>query len=165
MDEDDLSDWRNHGVGKTTACRIMKKKLSKCVFLDGDWCWDMHPFTVTEETKTMVMENICFLLNQFIHCSAYETILFCWVMHEQKILDDIVSRLDAKGCRIRKISLICSAEELEKRLKKDVDAGVRSADVIARSLERLDRYGKLDTEKIDVSCLSAEQAADKILEG
>ena len=34
------------GVGKTTTCRILKEKLDRSVFLDGDWCWDMHPFTV-----------------------------------------------------------------------------------------------------------------------
>ncbi|MGF0031660.1 AAA family ATPase [Bariatricus sp. SGI.154] len=70
------------GVGKTTTCRILKNKLPNCVFLDGDWCWDMHPFQVTPKIKKMVMENICFLLNQFIRCSAYENIIFCWVMHE-----------------------------------------------------------------------------------
>ena len=59
------------GVGKTITCQNLKNKLSNCVFLDGDWCWDMHPFQVTPETKKMVMENICFLLNQFIRCSAY----------------------------------------------------------------------------------------------
>ena len=37
------------GVGKTTVCRILKEKLEGSVFLDGDWCWDMHPFQVTEE--------------------------------------------------------------------------------------------------------------------
>lgn len=36
------------------------------------------------------MENICFLLNQFIRCSAYENIIFCWVMHEQGIIDEII---------------------------------------------------------------------------
>ncbi len=34
----------------------------------------------------MVIENICFLLNNFIKCSAYENIVFCWVMHEQSIM-------------------------------------------------------------------------------
>lgn len=54
------------GVGKTAICQNMKNKLDNCVFLDGDWCWDAHPFLVTEETKKMVTDNICFLLNQFI---------------------------------------------------------------------------------------------------
>lgn len=49
------------GVGKTTVSQSLKNKLPNCVFLDGDWCWDMHPFQVTQETKAMVIENICFL--------------------------------------------------------------------------------------------------------
>lgn len=40
------------GVGKTAACQSMKGKLNSSVFLDGDWCWDMHPFQVSDETKT-----------------------------------------------------------------------------------------------------------------
>lgn len=31
------------GVGKTTVCQLMKAKLPNSVFLDGDYCWDMHP--------------------------------------------------------------------------------------------------------------------------
>lgn len=58
------------GVGKTTVCQLLKNKLPYRVFLDGDWCWDSHPFQVTEKTKEMVMKNICYLLNNFIHCSA-----------------------------------------------------------------------------------------------
>lgn len=45
------------GAGKTTTCQILKNKLPNCVFLDGDWCWDMHPFQVTPETKKLETEN------------------------------------------------------------------------------------------------------------
>lgn len=86
------------GVGKSIICRILEYKLSNCVFLDGDWCWDMHPFQVTDEMKQMVMTNICFLLDSFIECSVYENIVFCWVMHEQEIIDDILSRFNLKDC-------------------------------------------------------------------
>ena len=44
------------GVGKTTTCQLLKKKLHNSVFLDGDWCWDADPFQVTEETKVMVLK-------------------------------------------------------------------------------------------------------------
>lgn len=64
------------GVGKTAVCQELKKRLDNCGFLDGDWCWDADPFTVTEETKAMVLENISFLINQFIHCSAYDNVVF-----------------------------------------------------------------------------------------
>lgn len=151
------------GVGKTATCQILKQKLDNSVFLDGDWCWDMHPFQVTQETKKMVLENIAFLLNNFIHCPAYENIIFCWVMHEQDIIDDILSRLDTAGCQFDVISLVCSEEVLRKRLQKDVDMGIRTADVMPRSLARVPMYEKLDTVKINVSSLSPEQAAEMVI--
>ncbi len=118
------------GVGKTAVCQKLKKKLNNAVFLDGDWCWDADPFVVTEETKKMVIENICFLLNQFIHCTAYENIIFCWVFHEQSIIDDIVSRLDLSGCLLKNISLVCTPKALRERLLKDVERGIREPDII-----------------------------------
>jgi len=152
------------GVGKTTISRILKKKLPNCVFLDGDWCWDMQPFQITLETKQMVMENICFLLNQFIRCSVYENIIFCWVMHNQEIINEILSKLEIDDCCVYTISLICNSEELRRRLQKDVNVGVRTEDVIQRSINRLGLYEKLDTEKIDISNMTPEQAANQIME-
>ena len=151
------------GIGKTTACKIVKKSIPNSVFLDGDWCWDMHPFLVTNETKAMVMNNICFLLNSFLHCSQYETILFCWVMHQQEIVDDILSRLDLEACEVTSISLICDEEVLTSRLEKDVDAGIRTKDVITRAVERISLYHELGTQKIDVTHLSPEETADRII--
>lgn len=150
------------GIGKTATCQILKQKMNNSVFLDGDWCWDMHPFQVIPETKKMVLENIGFLLNNFIQCSAYENIIFCWVMHEQGIVNDILSQLDIDDCQIHTISLVCNREALQKRLRKDIDMGIRTEDVISRGLERLQMYEQLVTVKIDVSDLSPEQVAELI---
>lgn len=147
------------GVGKTATCRELQKLLPNNVFLDGDWCWDMRPFVVTEETKSMVMKNIAFLLNSFLHCAAYETIIFCWVMHEQSILDEVLSLLDTADADVRVFSLMASREALEKRLEADVRNGLRTADVIGRSVERIKQYDALRTEKVDVSSVTAKEAA------
>lgn len=152
------------GVGKTATCQIMKGKLTNSVFLDGDWCWDMHPFQVTEETKQMVIGNICFLLNSFIKCSAFDHIVFCWVMHEQSIIDDILTNLDATACRVHLISLVCDEQALKVRLSKDVEAGIRKEEIVRRSIERIPLYEKLDTYKLDVSKLTPEQAAEYIIQ-
>ena len=40
------------GVGKTTTCNLLKHKLDKAVFLNGDWCWDADPFQVTDEKNS-----------------------------------------------------------------------------------------------------------------
>lgn len=152
------------GVGKTTVCQKLKELLPDSVFLDGDWCWDMSPFKVTEETKAMVMDNICYILNNYIHCSAFNNIIFCWVMHEQRIIDDIVSALDTRECEVKIISLICGEQQLRKRLQKDIDARIRQRDILERSIARLPLYESLDTIKIDVSDISAEQTSKIISE-
>ena len=152
------------GVGKTTVCQYLKNQLNNSVFLDGDWCWDAHPFLVTDETKKMVMNNICFLLNQFIHCSAYENIIFCWVMHEQSIIDMILENIDKTNCTIKIVSLLSSEEELRKRLMKDVASGKRTVDVIEKSISRISNYQKVDSVKINTDGKNIEEITEEILQ-
>ena len=152
------------GVGKTTVSQQLKQELPNSVFLDGDWCWDASPFQVTEETKAMVTDNICYLLNSFLHCSAYENVIFCWVMHQQSIIDSILEKLDAKNCDVKCISLITDEINLRKRLTADVENGIRTADVIDRSVARISMYHTLDTIKIDTSNKTVQMIADEIIQ-
>ena len=78
-------------------------------------------------------------------------------MHEQSIINDILSNLDLTNCDVKTLSLICNRDELAKRLKKDIKEGIRQEDVITRSIERLPLYAALNTVKVDVSDLSVEQ--------
>ena len=151
------------GVGKTTVCKCLNRKLPDSVFLDGDWCWATDPFQVTDETKTMVMENICFLLNQFLHCSAYQNVIFCWVMHEQGIIDQILNSIDRSACEVRVISLICREDSLRKRLTEDVQKGIRSPEIIEKSVARIDLYSKMKTEKIRTDDKTPEIIAEEIM--
>lgn len=150
------------GVGKTTVCQQVKKDLPNAVFLDGDWCWDADPFHVTDETKAMVLDNICHMLNNFLHCTAYENIIFCWVMHEQSIIDTILAGLDAEGCDIKAVSLTANEENLRARLTADVDRGIRTADVIERSTARLPLYNSLNTIKINTDGKTVAETAKEI---
>jgi len=134
------------GVGKTTTSRELQKLLPNCAFLDGDWCWDMSPFIVNDETKKMVVDNICYLLNNYIACSVFKNIIF----------------LHLQDCALYKFSLVCSKQSLKSRIMKDVERGVRDKDVIDRSLPRLRNYFDMDTVKIDVSNISAKEAAEVI---
>lgn len=152
------------GVGKTATCQVLKHRLKNSVFLDGDWCWDSSPFQVTEETKKMVMDNICYMLNNFIHCQSYDHVIFCWVMHQQDIINDILSQIDTSEIEVIKISLICSEEALTQRLSLDVKNGIRNEEVIARSIERIGLYHQLDTIKIDVSDKAIESVVDEIVD-
>ena len=152
------------GVGKTTVSKELKNRLNKSVFLDGDWCWDMNPFVVNDETKAMVMDNICYLVNNFIHCSEYENVIFCWVLHEQEIIDSILSRLDKQNIKIISISLLCNEKALQKRIEKDIDNKLRRKEDLKRSIERLPLYEKLDTIKIDVSEKKVTETVTEIMQ-
>lgn len=151
------------GVGKTAVGQELKRRLKNSVFLDGDWCWDSHPFQVTGETRTMVMDNICHLLNNFLHCEAYENVIFCWVMDRSEILEEILGRIDTGNCKVKSLSLICSPGALKERLERDVAVGRREPDVVGRSLERLPLYGVLDTRKVETTALTVAQVAEAIL--
>lgn len=150
------------GVGKTAVCQQLKKILPNSVFLDGDWCWDADPFQVTDETKWMVTDNIRHLLNNFLHCSAYENVIFCWVMHQQSILDSIVEKLDTDTCDVKCISLIADEVNLRKRLGKDIESGIRGEDVMERSVARIPMYDTLNTIKIDTNEKTVAMIANEI---
>lgn len=150
------------GVGKTAVCRRLLGDLPRCVFLDGDWCWFADPFVVTEETRAMVMDNIVHMLGNFLRCTAYEHVVFAWVMHEQAIVDEIVSRLGAGDWDVYSISLMASEATLRARLEADVARGIRTADVVARSLARLPLYAAMDTVKIDTDGKTVGQIAQEI---
>lgn len=150
------------GAGKTATCNELLNLVQPAVFLDGDWCWNMKPFTVTEETKSMVLKNICGMLKNFLACSAYENVIFCWVMHEESILMDILAGLSLKDAEVFKFSLLVSKEALTERIRQDILQEKRTQGVLERSLPRIDLYLKMDTVKIDVSEITARQAAEKI---
>lgn len=152
------------GVGKTTVCQQLKVDLPNCVFLDGDWCWDANPFQVTEETKAMVIDNICYLLNSFLHCSAYENVVFCWVMHQQSIIDSIMAQLDTSDCEVKVISLTVDEKNLCERLSRDVANGIRNKDIIERSVARILLYQNLNTIKIDTNNKSVATIVEEIIE-
>ena len=151
------------GVGKTATGQALKNTLDKSVFLDGDWCWDMHPFVVNEETKALVMDNIVYLLSSFLRSSAFDHIIFSWVMHEQQIIDDLLARLQLEGCTVHTISLVCTPEALTERINQDIASGLRTTDVLERSMKRLPLYNALDTIKIDSTSISVNETAREIL--
>lgn len=152
------------GAGKTTVCRELKKLAAPCAFLDGDWCWDMAPFMVTEETKALVQDNILHTLGGFLACPAFETVIFCWVLHRQEIIDGLLARLDLRDVQARVFTLMVTPEALRCHIKKDIAAGLRTPDALSRSLERLALYEAMGTEKLFVQGRTPAELAREIMD-
>lgn len=127
------------GVGKTTVSEIVSDRLEPSVFLDGDWCWKMNPWNITEENKKMVIDNITYLLNAYLKNSGFQYIVFCWVIHQEPIFEQILSRLNTEH-ELHKISLICTEEALRAHIMKDVEKGIRTVEQIETSTARLKLY-------------------------
>lgn len=152
------------GTGKSTLCKLLLRALSPSVYLDGDWCCNMNPFVVNEENKAMAIDNITHILNSYLNNSQLEYVIFCWVIHEESIYQEIFSRLSMTDYKLYKITLMCSESALRHRLTRDIEQGLRQADVVERSLERLPKYDSMSTIKLDVSHISPQQAAKKVCE-
>lgn len=150
------------GVGKTSVCTELLPLISPAAFLDGDWCWTMSPFVVNAETRAMVLDNIAHVLNGFLRCSAYRSVLFCWVMQYRSIVDDVLARLAMGGVNFTLITLTASPEVLETRIMADVARRGRSSGVLTRSLERLPLYAGMESVKIDTGALTAGEVARSI---
>lgn len=153
------------GVGKTTVSKFLAKDLPKCAFVDGDDCWKngKPKLSPTLEEKAEVIDNICCRLSDCINDDGCENIVFCWVMHQQKIIDAIISKLDTKNkCEVKCISLVTDENSLRERLLKDVKAGKRTEDVVARSIERLPMYKVLKTTKVKTRNKTVQSIADEI---
>ena len=83
-------------------------------------------------------------------------------MHQQEILDGLLARLPLEGVEVFSLSLLAKPETLWEHIRGDVERGLRTWDVLDRSLERLSHYGELNTHKLWVDGLTAREAAQQI---
>ena len=148
------------GVGKSSVAEKLSKELKKSVLLDGDWCWMMNPWIITEENKKMVGENITFLLNQFLKNSTFDYVIFTWVMHEESIWQHLVEKLEIEEVSLFRFSLTCESEELIRRMKGDK----RSEKVIKESIMRIPMYENQNTIKVDTTKINVDDVVNSIEE-
>lgn len=151
------------GVGKTSVCKALLERLTPGVYLDGDWCWNMNPFQVTYETKSMVLDNITAMLSRFLACPELEYVLFSWVMNQPEIAQTILNQLKLDGVKVFQYTLLCTEKTLRYRLGRDIQAGLRGADVLERGVSYLPLYAGQNTIKIMTDSLSPQEIAEEIM--
>lgn len=146
------------GVGKTTVCKALYKELDKSVWLDGDWCWMMNPFNVTEENKKMVVDNIVHMLRNFLNNSSFDYVVFNWVMPKEYIFKLVEEGIKDLEYEMFRISLLCSPNELLNR--RIVDG--REPWQLKVQEDCMDEYHKMDTIKLYTEGKSIENVVGEI---
>ena len=147
------------GVGKSTVSKALNQSLENSAWLDGDWCWMMNPWNFSEENKEMVVNNICYILNNFLMNTSFEYIIFSWVIHTDDILKNIVDRLATNCFELYPITLMCSENELLERIKNDN----RAPASFDSSVARLGLYEKMATYKINSTGMGIDEIIGQIV--
>ena len=106
----------------------------------------------------MVEENITFLLNQFLENSAFDYVVFTWVLHDESIWQRLVKKLKTENVSIIRFSLMCESEELTRRMKGDS----RAEEIIDESIKRIPMYINQDTIKIDTTNIEIDDIVKEI---
>lgn len=154
-----------NSVGKSTTAHIILHKLSKCAFIDAEWCRAINPFPFTAATKIAVSDNIYCLFRNYLLCEDIEFIVFPYGFHGERreIFERVLSRLKQDGIAFTlcPIILACSWEENIKRATRD-----------GRERERIERgmkntfafYESYPYPKIDTTHMQPEAVAEKVLD-
>lgn len=152
------------GVGKSAVSKELFSMLPNSAYLDGDWAWMINPFTVTDETKAIVMENCTHLLNSYIGCSFVETVIFSWAIPLNSMVFEIYDGIISKNIEIKVFTLMANAQTLEARLERDIVVGKREESIIKRSLGYLPYFEEnIGDFKIDTNGKTPREIADEII--
>ncbi len=110
-------------VGKTTVAERLFDSLSNSAYLDGDWCWCVNPFSITDPRLRNGDKNMSFILSMYLN-SVFDYVIFSSVVVMYKtIRETVINDITAKDFDIIGITLSCSEETLRARHKKRGDKG------------------------------------------
>ncbi|NRA66613.1 MAG: AAA family ATPase [Pseudobacteriovorax sp.] len=145
-------------AGKSTVSEVLLKMLDRAVFLDGDWCWYMHPFQVTPENIAMVEDNIRHLLQSYLSNSSIEYIVFCWVLHKEFIFNHLLDPL-VGNYQLHRFTLLADPSTIRRRAKI---RGGCSETWIDETIAKQENYLSMAGTQIDTSDCNAEEIASRI---
>jgi hypothetical protein len=152
----------SNGIGKTTICRNIVKRLPGSAYVDSDDCRRMNPFALDETTIPTIAKNISGLIGNYLSCDVIQTVIFSYGFHgrRKEVFDRIMSDLSAHEVRFLPFLLTCGEEENMRRMKVDG----RDPDRMERALET-SRNAHLDVDypQIDITGLSVGEATDLIM--
>ena len=150
------------GVGKTTIGKYIAEKYEGTAFIDGDWCFDLHPFVGNRETKTMAIDNILHLVDNYRKCSICKMIVLVWLMDEQWVYQKIADGISDLKKKKKSAVLVCDKNNLIDRWKNDKTCEWRTEEWLEVSLTSLLYFSSLEN-RIDTSDLTVDLAADLVM--
>lgn len=147
------------GVGKSYICKQLNHKLINSVWLDGDWCMMMNPWSLLAENIEMFLDNTIYLLKNFLSNPAFNYVIYSWLFPREDLLNFVIKQVHDGSHELIKISLLCSNDKLKERMRI---AG-RDPNSIEKSLVYQEAIRTMDTIKVDTTDLREEDAIEEVL--
>lgn len=165
-----------YGVGKTTLANYLVNYLNKTVMFDGEWAWFQgNNWNFTEKNKQMALDNICYVLSNFLKNDDFDIIVFSWVLHKKEDHDLIIDSLKQNEIdfELFDISLIADSNTLQKRLRNRISnkatefnamyGNEQIKKALQGSLNKLHKIMELDNIKLNVSNMNKEEVLEETL--
>ena len=110
-------------VGKTAAGTRLFESYDNSAYLDGDWCWCVHPFSVEDPRLRNGDKSMSFVLSNYLD-SDFDFVFFTSVvLTDATIRESILNGITAKDYDVIGFTLTCSEETLKNRHDKRGDKG------------------------------------------
>lgn len=122
----------------------------------------MNPFIPNDYNKKMVVDNIGFLLRNFMKNPTIEYIILSWVIHLEEIYNTTISELKDYQFDLLKVTLQCNDNEITRRITSDIKIGERTEENLSKSLSMQTLYHNLSSTKIDTSKMTIKEVVQKI---
>lgn len=113
-------------VGKSAVADRLLESYENCAYLDGDWCWCVNPFSLSDPRLRNGDRSMSFVLSNYLS-SSFDYVIFASVvaMYES-IREPILRGITAEHYDVIGFTLTCTEETLRARHKKRGDKGEAS---------------------------------------
>ena len=110
-------------VGKTAAGTRLFESYDNSAYLDGDWCWCVHPFSVSDKRLRSGDKSMSFVLSNYLNADFAYVFFASVVLTDPGIREGILNGITARGFETIGFTLTCSEETLKKRHDRRGDRG------------------------------------------
>ena len=110
-------------VGKTAVGTRLFESYDNSAYLDGDWCWCVHPFSVTDSRLRNGDRSMSFVLSNYLNSGFAYVFFTSVVLTDLQIREGILKGITAREYETIAFTLTCSEETLKKRHDKRGDKG------------------------------------------
>lgn len=152
-----------NGIGKTSICRSILIRLANSAYVDSDPCRAMNPFALNDDTMPAIRKNISGMIKNYFDCPAVQTVIFSYGLHgrRREIFNGIIDDIAGYEYNFIPLLLVCGESENIRRMNCDG----RDTERIQRAVEASrEAYSDISYPTLDISMLSVDEAAARILE-